>query len=156
MISAPGYVHGRPERADRRAQRYRVEPPESPAGPPYAGRSQIEDEAYGLVDRVDLLDARYPAPGNDSFGGYDPKLVTARIRRVLQSAASRCQLDVAAKPVGSRPDRHDDNETALAVVEYIGGDHDGRPGKRRLVTDGSPEIDVVDLASPDQLMESHS
>ena len=117
---------------------------------------QVENEAQSLVDCVDLLDGRHSSHGNDAFGGDDPDLVTSCVRRVVQTAAARLQLDVASKPIRHRSDGHYHDEVSGAVVEDVSRHHDGWPDKCRLVPYGVSEIDVVDLASPDQLIESHS
>ena len=69
--------------------------------------SQVEDEAQWLVYGSEILRTEHADAGRQPLGRYDAQVIAAGERGVVQAAAARPQLDVAAQAVGGRGDRDD-------------------------------------------------
>jgi len=90
------------------------------------------------------------------LSGDDAELVAAGVGDAVESAITGLELDMAAQAVGRGGDRDERDEVVGAVVEEVGRDDEARTVERRFVADWLAEVDVVDLAAPDQASESHS
>lgn len=75
---------------------------------------------------------------------------------MVQPAVLGLKFDVASQAVTNGRDRYDDYQTAWSIVENVDRHHHRRAMKGWPVSDWLAEIDVVDLASPDQASASQS
>lgn len=66
------------------------------------------------------------------------------------------ELDVASQSVVRRSHGHDNDEVAGTVVDDVSGDHDRWANECRFAANGTPQVDIKDLAPPNQAMASHS
>ena len=81
---------------------------------------QVEHKPQCLIDGSEFVAPDAAKPTCQAFIGHHPELVAACVRRVVQPADPRLDLDVASQPVGSGGDRNDNHKPAGSVVEDVG------------------------------------
>lgn len=119
-------------------------------------RSEVQHEPERLIDGPHAFWADEAQACGQPLCRYDPQLIAAGERGVVESGIVRLQLDVAAQAVLGTGDRHNDDEAADSVVEKVDGHDNGRPSKGRFVSDRPAEVNRVDLPAPDHASVSQS
>src|SRR3954449_6486443 len=113
-----------------------------PAGPV----SEVEQEPQCPADRVPRLRRCDAQPMKEPSVRDRLHVLALGVADDFEPGRSRLQLDVRRKPSAGGGARHDDHDTARAVVQLVGGHDDRRSTTRVLTADGLTEVDEPDLA----------